>query len=165
MSQYKGPQSAFDPAYIPMLIEHMGKGFSYESFSAKIGTCRQTLYNWEKEFPEWLDTKKKAMEVCQYWWEAAGVEGLYTIYGKNEDGKREVIEKSINPSLWIFNMKARFRWKDQDPKPQEQLQEREALTIEDKKKLLVEARKEIQTLEAEIINSEGNREIEKSRDT
>lgn len=154
MAKYKGPQSAFDPDYIPMLIEHMAKGYSYETFSAKIGTCRQTLYNWEKEFPEWLDTKKKAMELCQYWWEAAGVEGLYTIYGKNEDGKKEIIEKAINPSLWIFNMKARFRWKDQDPKPQEQLPEREVLTIEEKKKLLIEGEKELQKLREEITGTD-----------
>lgn len=140
----------YDPDFCEMLIKHMEKGYSYESFSAIIGTCRATLYNWEKEYPDFLDAKKKAQEKCQYWWEHSGIEGLYTIYGRDENGHREVIEKAINPSLWIFNMKARFRWKDQEPKEREQLAEREVLTLEDKRKLLIEAQKEIKKLEEEI---------------
>lgn len=134
-----------------MLIAHMGEGLSYETFAAKIGTCRATLYNWEKQFPEWLDTKKKAMEVNQLWWEMAGVNGLYTIVEHGEGGQT-VIEKKINPSMWIFNMKARFRWKDTDPKNDELPpgQEKDVLSMEDKKKLLSQAKKEIEKLEEEI---------------
>src|SRR5580698_3876937 len=100
----------YKPEYCEQLIIHMKDGYSYESFAASIGTCRQTLYNWEKNYPEFLDTKKIAMEMCQYWWEKAGKEGLYSVFAEDEKGRRGEIEKCISPSLWIFNMKARFRW-------------------------------------------------------
>lgn len=145
-----GHPTLYKEGYCIALIDHMSKGFSYESFAAKIGTCRATLYNWEKDHPEFLDTKKQAQELCQYWWESAGINGLYTIVEHGEGGEKNIIEKKINPSMWIFNMKARFRWKDDDSKPQEQLAEREVLTLEDKKKLLLEAKEQIKSLEEEI---------------
>lgn len=142
----------YDPNYCAMLIEHMSKGFSYESFAAKIGTYRQKLYEWERLFQEFSDTKKKAQELCQYWWESAGINGLYTIIETDDEGNKNVIEKKINQTLWIFNMKARFRWKDTDQKPDElPPSEREVLTIEDKKMLLAQAEKEIEKLREEII--------------
>jgi len=130
--------------YCEMLVEHMRNGDSYESFSTIVGSCRATLYNWEKQFPEFLDAKKKAMELCQYWWEQQGKDGLWN------DGDK--VSKKINPAMWIFTMKARFRYRDDDPKANE-LQEREVLTIEDKKKLLTQAKEEIKKLEDELSGS------------
>lgn len=151
----------YKPEYCAMLIDHMSKGLSYETFSAKIGTCRQTLYNWEKEYPEFLDTKKAAMEISQLWWESAGVNGLYTIVEHDkESGTTNIIEKKINASMWIFQMKARFRWSDQEPK-QEQLPEREVMSIEDKKKLLVQAEREIERLREEVSRSIGINNVER----
>lgn len=148
-----GQPTLYKEDYCRMLIEHMSEGLSYETFAAKIGTCRATLYNWEKEHPEFLDTKKKALEISQLWWEMAGVNGLYTIVEHGENGEKSIIEKKINQAMWIFNMKARFRWQDEYNKPQEQLPERDALTIEDKRRLLAQAKEEIKKLEAEV-NSE-----------
>jgi hypothetical protein len=87
-----GPK--FKPEFQDMLLEHMSKGFSYETFAKKIGTCRQSLYYWEKSIPGWLDTKRKAFEACQYRWEEIG------------------LELCNNPTVWMFQMKARFGWRD-----------------------------------------------------
>lgn len=144
-----GHPTDYDPKYCEMLIEHMSKGYSYESFSAKIGTCRATLYNWEKVHQEFLDAKKCAQEICQYWWESAGINGLYTIVEHGDEGAT-VIEKKINQAMWIFNMKARFRWQDSEPKELPQLPEKEVITIEDKKKLLAQAESEIEKLRQEL---------------
>jgi DNA-binding XRE family transcriptional regulator len=152
-----GQPTLYKEGYCVALIDHMSKGFSYESFAAKIGTCRQTLYNWEKEHPEFLDSKKQAQELCQYWWESAGINGLYTIVEHGDGGEKNIIEKKINPSMWIFNMKARFRWKDEDQKPLPTLAEKEVLTIEEKRLLLAQAKDEIKKLEAEIGSSNGNK--------
>jgi hypothetical protein len=149
MPNYDKHPSDYDPKYCAMLIEHMAEGLSYETFAAKIGSCRSTLYNWEKQFPEWLDTKKKALEISQLWWEKAGINGLYTIVEHGDDGSY-IIEKRINSAMWIFQMKARFRWRDSETKTQEQIPERQVLTLEDKKKLLLQAKQEIEKLEAEV---------------
>lgn len=145
-----GRPTKYKVEYCSLLIEHMSQGFSYETFAAKVGVHRGILYDWEKEYPEFHDTKKKAQEISQLWWESAGINGLYTIVEHGEGGEKSVVEKKINQAMWIFNMKARFRWKDADPKPQDQLPEREVLTIEDKKKLLVQAEKELIKLKEDI---------------
>jgi DNA-binding XRE family transcriptional regulator len=150
----EGRPTLYQEEYCVQLIDHMSKGLSYETFAAKLGTCRQTLYNWEKEHPEFLDTKKRAMEVCQLWWEMAGVNGLYTIVEHGEDGPT-IIEKKINQAMWIFNMKARFRWQDQEPKEPDKLSERQVLTLEDKKRLLIQGEQELKKLREELEKVNG----------
>lgn len=75
----------------------MCDGNSYISFAKKIGVNVDTLYQWEKQFPEFSDAKKEAFESCQVWWEDLGKKLAQT-----------------NPSIWIFNMKARFGWRDRE---------------------------------------------------
>lgn len=124
--------------YCAMLIEHMSKGFSYETFAATIGTSRQTLYNWEKQYEEFLYTKRIAFDQCQLFWETQGIKGLHS----DKEGP------NLQASLWMFNMKARFRWKDEDPKGGEK--EDRPLTLEDKKKLLIQAERELKILKEEL---------------
>lgn len=81
-------------------MEHMSQGYSLESFAGVIGVCRQTLYNWRDAQPEFLDTIKKAKESCLNFWERQGLTGMY------QGGK------DFSSAIWIFNMKARFGWKD-----------------------------------------------------
>lgn len=95
-----GRPSSYEPKYCAMLEDHMGSGMSFESFSAKIGVHRDTLYEWVKVHPEFSDAKKKAHEKCLYFYEAAGVAGMM--------GKI----KNFNTAAWCFNMKNRFKWKD-----------------------------------------------------
>lgn len=146
-----GRPPKYKPIYCKMLVEHMAEGLSYETFAAKVGVCRDTLYDWEKVYPDFLYTKRQAMEISQLWWEKAGINGLYTITEIGEGNQRTVIEKKINQAIWIFNMKARFHWKDEGKKLElPPPQERQVLTLEAKKQLLLEAKKEIEVLEQEI---------------
>lgn len=135
--------SIYKEEYCKLLIEHMSEGLSYETFAAKIGTCRQTLYEWEKVHPEFLDTKKRAQEISQLWWEMAGVNGLYTIVEHGEGGEKTIIEKKINSAMWIFNMKARFRWQDTEPKEQQVIPERDVLTLDGKKSCFYRVKKNL----------------------
>jgi transcriptional regulator with XRE-family HTH domain len=108
-----GRPSDYDPVYCAMLVDHMAEGFSYESFAGKIGTTRATLYNWEKQHPEFLDAKKHAFEACLQFWEAQGIKGLWNESFKDDDGT--TVSRSVNASVWIFNMKNRFKWRDKQP--------------------------------------------------
>jgi hypothetical protein len=80
----------------------MEKGFSYETFCAVIGTSKQTLYNWEKLFPEFVDAKQHAFAKCQLFWERLGI----THITNTHQGTR------LNAQVWSLNMKNRFAWKD-----------------------------------------------------
>lgn len=103
-----------------MLIEHMRGGLSYESFAGIIGVVKQTLYNWEKEHDEFLDARKQGDMLSLLYWERKGIDGLHNESFKDEDGM--TVNRSINATMWIFNMKNRHKWRDkheddEDKKP------------------------------------------------
>lgn len=115
MSESKpvGRPSKYKLEYCEMLIEHMSKGLSFESFAGLVSVSRESLYEWQKVHPEFSDTVKEAKEKCRLFWEQQGIEGLYSTTEYDEKGKPSS-SKSINASVWIFNMKNRFRdqWHD-----------------------------------------------------
>jgi DNA-binding XRE family transcriptional regulator len=78
----------------------MSTGLSYEAFAAEIGVTRRTLYNWEAEYPVFAAAKKEAFDKCLNFWEKLGMSG---ILGKI---------KNFQASVYIFNMKNRFGWRD-----------------------------------------------------
>lgn len=141
-----GRPPEYKPEYCELLLTHMSKGLSYETFAATIGTSRQTLYNWEKQYEDFLYTKRIAQDQCQLFWEKIGVEGLYS----TKEGP------NLQQNLWMFNMKARFRWKDADPTPNELPSGSDpVLTIEDKKKLLTQGEQELKKLREELEKVNG----------
>jgi hypothetical protein len=111
-TQAGGRPSDYDPIYCQMLIDHMSEGYSFESFAGKIGVCEKTLYNWEKEFSEFLHSKNIGKSKSRLVWEEKGITGLYNETIKDGDGM--TVTRSINATLWIFNMKNRFGWRNND---------------------------------------------------
>ena len=73
----------------------MSQGRSYESFAAQVDVCDDTLREWEKVHPEFSAAKKKAFVKALAWWENIGMLGM--------------VNRKLNPALWIFTMKCRFR--------------------------------------------------------
>jgi hypothetical protein len=112
-----GRPTKYDPKYCQMLIGHMAKGFSFESFAGRINTCPATIYKWANEFPAFSEAKELAYAKNLDFWEAAGIEGMW-----NEKEGR-----SLNASVWIFNMKNRHKWRDR--------QEIEAIIDNDREKI------------------------------
>lgn len=55
-----GRPAVYKPEYCALLIEHSKKGGSFTSFGSVVGVARQTLYNWEAAYPEFLDAHKLA---------------------------------------------------------------------------------------------------------
>lgn len=97
--RHAGQPTKYKPEYCDMLIKHMSKGFSYESFAGVVDVDRDTLYAWEKVQPQFSDSKKKAFAKCMLFWENKGILG-------------QDFGKDFNAAVWCFNMKNRFGWKD-----------------------------------------------------
>jgi hypothetical protein len=99
-----------------MLIDHMAKGYSFESFGSVTDTCKDTLYEWVKVHPEFSDSKKRATEKSRYWWESQGIDNILNKkeMTKDSEGNTVLVETSLNAAAWIFNMKNRFKeeWRD-----------------------------------------------------
>lgn len=93
-----------------MLLSHFKEGLSFESFGGVIGVSKQTLYDWEKANPEFLDAKNVGEAASRLYWEKVGRDGLHAETIKDGDGM--TVNRSINATIWIFNMKNRFKWRD-----------------------------------------------------
>lgn len=121
-----GRPSDYDPIYCQMLIKHMEDGLSFECFAGVIGVCEQTLYNWLKDFPEFLESKNKGKPKSRLFWEKLGRDGA--VNETIKDGDSMTKTQSLNSSVWIFNMKNRFGWRNNDnPPPQESAPEERPL--------------------------------------
>jgi transposase len=98
-----GRPSKYRPEYCDLLIAHMAKGFSFESFAADVNTSFETLYNWCKIYPEFLEAKAQGRSKGIKFWEGLGIAGAA--------GK----VKNFQPAVWIYSMKCRFpkQWLEQ----------------------------------------------------
>lgn len=125
MGQKKvGRPSSFRTEYCSALVEHMAKGFSFESFAATIGVHRDTLYAWAEEHEEFSDAKKKGQDRSLLFWENMGIAGaagqLRRVSAEVEqtapDGTVKRTKKfapaQFSAGAWAFAMKNRFRWRD-----------------------------------------------------
>jgi len=108
-----GRPSLYKEEYCELLIEHMTKGLSFESFAAITNTCVDTIYEWAKVHPQFSEAKRMAKPKCQLFWEQIGIDGLYNTKVVQKMGKSSTTTtKALNASVWIFNMKNRFDWTD-----------------------------------------------------
>lgn len=98
--------------YPDMLIEHLKKGFSFESFGGVVGASKETIYTWTEKHQEFLDAKKIGTSFSRLEWERKGIDGLYNETFKDDQGM--TVSRSINATMWIFNMKNRFGWRDKN---------------------------------------------------
>lgn len=103
-----GRPTDYDEKFCDMLVEHMGEGLSFEAFAGLIGVCKQTLFNWEKIHPEFLDSKERGIAKSLLWWEKAGIEGLWSTSEKS--GKDYSFTRTFNGGVWSANMRNRFKW-------------------------------------------------------
>lgn len=94
-----GRPTDYKPEYCELLIDHMKRGLSFESFGAVVDCCEDTLHEWKKVHSEFSESYKKGEVYSRMLWEELGLVG--TTEGKN-----------FNATTWIFNMKNRFKWKD-----------------------------------------------------
>lgn len=97
-----GRPTSYREEYCQKLIDHMGSGYSFESFGAKIGVGRATIYRWIDLHSEFRDAKKVGFEKNLEWMERQAVTGMFT----EHNGRK------LNTTLWIFLMKARHGLRD-----------------------------------------------------
>lgn len=90
-----GRPSEYDPVYCEKVIECGRQGMSVAEVCGEWGIAKQTFYNWQKEFEEFLDATTRARDLSQSWWEKHGRTNLFT--------------EKFNTTLWIKNMHNRFR--------------------------------------------------------
>lgn len=93
-----GRPPKYKPEYCEMLVEHMAKGKSFETFAFILNTHRDTLYEWENAYADFADAKKRGREASYHFFEELGQQGMTS--------------KVFHDAIWIFQMKNRFKWTD-----------------------------------------------------
>lgn len=90
----------YNPEMLPIMLSGAREGMGVVELSTEIGISRETFNQWTKSNKDFSDTVNECRALSQSWWEALGRKGA-----KNGD---------INPTVWIFNMKNRFKneWRD-----------------------------------------------------
>lgn len=74
------------------------EGASNVEIMCMLGIQRSAFKTLKKDFPEFCAAVKRGKLLCEAWWERRGRD-----MAMGADG---------NPTVWIFNMKNRFEWRD-----------------------------------------------------
>jgi len=98
-----GRPTSYKPEYCQMIIDTMGQGFSKIAFAGKIGVASSTIYEWEKNQPDFSNAVKLAEDANAQFWENMGIMGAMGAI------------EGFNATAWIFNMKNRHKWRDKQP--------------------------------------------------
>jgi hypothetical protein len=86
-----------------MVIDHMSKGYSFESFGADVNCSRKTLYNWAEENPEFMDAKKVGEEKALKFLETIAIGHLRGIQNEHFNAK------TASQAMAMFFLKTRSK--------------------------------------------------------
>ncbi len=64
-----GGKTKYKPAYCNEVKEHMALGYSLTTWGGTVGVCRETCYNWAKEYIEFFNAIKIGRAKGQRVWE------------------------------------------------------------------------------------------------
>jgi hypothetical protein len=79
-----GRPTEYRTEYCSELVDHMNKGYSFESFAGLIGVARSTIYEWVTSQPDFSDAKKAGFEASRLFWEKVGIDIAKTGTGNVE---------------------------------------------------------------------------------
>ncbi len=96
-----GRPTKYKPEYCEMLIDHMSKGFSFESFGAIINVDRTTLYHWENLFKEFSHAKGIARNKQLLFDETLLMELAKGNYGKSASAPAQIYKMKCTHQGWI----------------------------------------------------------------
>jgi len=122
MAENKGGRPTdYRPEYCELLLEHMAKGYSMESFAAVVDVDKGTLYDWMKANAPFHHAAMRGKEKSRLYWERKSMEHMEGIQNLSPE-MLEAAERigawpsapAFNANHWKFNMINRFRdeWVD-----------------------------------------------------
>ncbi len=92
-----GRPSEYKPEYCDTATRVLSDGESLAAVCAELDICRDTLYTWRENNPDFDKAVRKGLQKAQRDWESIGRSGITGQYEK------------FSAPAWIFTMKNRFR--------------------------------------------------------
>ena len=100
-----------------MIIESAKRGDTFEMFASSIEVHLDTILEWAKVHKDFSLAKKKAKQEQLNYMLKLGRAGML---GVKTDASGKVVIPNFNATMWIFMMKARFGWREnQDAETEE----------------------------------------------
>ena len=91
-----GRPTDYKPEYCERVVELGKEGFSHAQIAAELDVCRNTLYNWANDNPEFLSAILKARDYSQAWFEKVAQNNMLTP------------TPGFSAQLWAKQVSARF---------------------------------------------------------
>lgn len=89
----------YDPKICETLPQMFANGETIVEVAKALGISRRAFYDWKLQHPEFAEALDEGLAYSEAWWSKLGRAGA-------------IGAKPVNPALWIFNMKNRFKWAD-----------------------------------------------------
>lgn len=110
-------KTKYQSRFCPMLVDHMTKGYSFESFANRLAAITEeegkavrvtsrTLYKWVREFPEFEEAKETGWDAGLRFYEMilrAKATGI-----QSDNLKKMIGDNDVSISALIFVCKTRF---------------------------------------------------------
>jgi hypothetical protein len=90
-----GRPTDYRPEHCRRVIEWGREGKSRAQIAAALDVARQTLHDWEKVHPAFLDAMTRAHDLALAWWENQGQDGIWA-------------GKQFNANAYSLQMRNRF---------------------------------------------------------
>lgn len=94
-----GRPTEYRPEYDDLIVQRANEGACFTEFAAEVGVSRQTLHNWKKAHPSFLDAYTRAEQVGEAHW----AKKLRT---------ELMIDNKANAPLVKLYFANRFNWSD-----------------------------------------------------
>ncbi len=101
-----GRPTKYDSEICDKLPAMFSNGESIAEVCVQLKISKETFYRWKDQYPEFHDAIKEGITYSEAFWTKLGRQGASC-------------EVDIQPTVWIFNMKNRFKWRDK-PADEEQ---------------------------------------------
>lgn len=108
-----GQPTKYNSEWVERLPGMFTDGQSVVEVATELGISVSSYYNYEKEYPEFLEASTRGKQISQAWWERQGREHLLD-ESEYDAGNKISTTRKFNDRLWSKNVSCRFRkdWTD-----------------------------------------------------
>lgn len=99
MSGKVGRPTKYKPEFCEKVMDMGREGYGVAEIAAELDVTKQTVHNWQKEHPAFLDAMTRARDLSEGWWASQGRQG---IWGKEN--------RRFNSNAYRLQMMNRFGW-------------------------------------------------------
>ena len=95
-----GRPTKYKPEYCELVLELANQGHSKASICRQLNVDWNTWDNWERNFPDFLNTTRRAKQLSLGWWEDQGKTGIWS--------------RDFNAQAYSLQIRNRFpdQWRD-----------------------------------------------------